>query len=69
MSQQAEAQAFVEGVVGRPLGGTFGESLKSGVVLCEFLEKVKPGSLPAGHKVCFNGVFCGVVVSGLIELT
>eukprot|EP01114_Cavostelium_apophysatum_P003229 TRINITY_DN13011_c0_g1_i1.p1 TRINITY_DN13011_c0_g1~~TRINITY_DN13011_c0_g1_i1.p1 ORF type:complete len:252 (+),score=71.74 TRINITY_DN13011_c0_g1_i1:95-850(+) len=41
-----EAQQFVEDVTGEKFSGDFQESLKSGVLLCNMLNKIEPGTVP-----------------------
>eukprot|EP00053_Salpingoeca_punica_P001765 m.34815 g.34815 ORF g.34815 m.34815 type:complete len:223 (-) comp11204_c0_seq2:865-1533(-) len=45
-----EATGFIEATLGTKLQGSFGDALKDGVVLCEFLNKLKPGSVKAPKK-------------------
>merc|ERR1711934_282366 len=40
-----EAQKWIEEITGQPFQGDFQEHLKSGVVLCELLNKVNPGTI------------------------
>jgi len=40
-----EAVAFIEKITGDSFPGEFQESLKSGVILCNFLNKLEPGSI------------------------
>ena len=43
---EAEARQWIEAVLGRSLGkGSLQEELKSGEVLCELINKIKPGSV------------------------
>jgi len=43
-----DAQAWIEAVINKkfPPGETYEETLKDGTVLCELLNKLKPGSIP-----------------------
>ena len=43
---EAEARSWVEAVLGEKLEGTFQEALKSGVVLCNLVNALVPGSCP-----------------------
>eukprot|EP01127_Copromyxa_protea_P002747 TRINITY_DN12706_c0_g1_i1.p1 TRINITY_DN12706_c0_g1~~TRINITY_DN12706_c0_g1_i1.p1 ORF type:complete len:213 (+),score=58.72 TRINITY_DN12706_c0_g1_i1:19-657(+) len=40
-----EAIGFIAQILGRELSGDFGDILKDGTVLCEFINKLKPGSI------------------------
>ena len=44
--EEGEAKSWIEAVTGEKLEGTLQEALKSGVVLCNLLNKIKPGSCP-----------------------
>mmetsp|Transcript_22499 Transcript_22499/g.89073 ORF Transcript_22499/g.89073 Transcript_22499/m.89073 type:complete len:247 (+) Transcript_22499:30-770(+) len=46
----AEAQAWVESMLGEPFTGDFGEHLKSGVVLCNLINTLKPGTIKKVNK-------------------
>ena len=53
---EAEARAWIEAVIGEgPLEGTLQEALKSGVVLCNLINKIKPGvcKAPTNKKLPF----------------
>jgi len=47
--QEREALDFIGQILGTPIDN-FVEGLKSGVVLCEFLNKLKPGSIKKINK-------------------
>eukprot|EP01094_Clydonella_sp_ATCC50884_P029017 TRINITY_DN891_c0_g6_i1.p1 TRINITY_DN891_c0_g6~~TRINITY_DN891_c0_g6_i1.p1 ORF type:complete len:243 (-),score=88.62 TRINITY_DN891_c0_g6_i1:190-918(-) len=49
-ARMKEAQEWMESVLGSPFPGDFHESLKSGVLLCELLNKLKPGTIPKINK-------------------
>lgn len=44
--KQAQAQAWVETIIGSKFTGTFHEELKDGVKLCKLINIIKPGSVP-----------------------
>lgn len=46
--QEAEAKEWIETVLGKkfPAGVTFEDHLKDGIVLCELLNTIQPGSIP-----------------------
>jgi len=48
MQRQAACQMWIETVLGKqfPPDKSFAENLKSGVYLCELINKIKPGSVP-----------------------
>eukprot|EP00033_Pygsuia_biforma_P000283 GCRY01000348.1.p1 GENE.GCRY01000348.1~~GCRY01000348.1.p1 ORF type:complete len:193 (+),score=36.16 GCRY01000348.1:86-664(+) len=46
-----EARAWIEAVTGLSISGDFHEELKSGVVLCELINKIKPGSVKKINKM------------------
>mmetsp|Transcript_2255 Transcript_2255/g.3746 ORF Transcript_2255/g.3746 Transcript_2255/m.3746 type:complete len:247 (+) Transcript_2255:41-781(+) len=48
--RQQEAQQFIESILGKEFEKDFGDELKSGVVLCEFINKLKPGSVKKINK-------------------
>eukprot|EP01126_Amoeba_proteus_P019548 TRINITY_DN2010_c0_g2_i6.p1 TRINITY_DN2010_c0_g2~~TRINITY_DN2010_c0_g2_i6.p1 ORF type:complete len:207 (+),score=19.54 TRINITY_DN2010_c0_g2_i6:104-724(+) len=43
--QAQEAISFISQTLGRPLSGDFGDLLRDGVILCEFINTLKPGSV------------------------
>ena len=45
MAHIDEATKFVEQIHGEKFAGSFGDHLKSGVVLCEMMNKLKPGAV------------------------
>mmetsp|Transcript_27250 Transcript_27250/g.83662 ORF Transcript_27250/g.83662 Transcript_27250/m.83662 type:complete len:302 (-) Transcript_27250:413-1318(-) len=45
-----EVRAWIEAVTGRECEGTFDEWLRSGVVLCELVNKIRPGSVKKINK-------------------
>ena len=51
-----EAREWIEAVTGTQLEGTLQEALKSGVVLCNLLNKLKPGSVkpPSNKRLPFS---------------
>jgi F-box protein 20 len=40
-----EARQWIQAVIGKELQGEFRESLEDGIVLCELMSKLKPGSI------------------------
>eukprot|EP00042_Codosiga_hollandica_P025325 m.111815 g.111815 ORF g.111815 m.111815 type:complete len:224 (+) comp51835_c0_seq1:16-687(+) len=50
-----EATEFIQATLGTPLTAPFKEALKNGAVLCQFLNKLKPGSVkePKVSKIAF----------------
>jgi len=42
----AQAQAWIEALTGTRFPASFQESLKSGVLLCQAINRIKPGSVP-----------------------
>ena len=51
-TMEAEARAWIEAVIGEgPLEGTLQEALKSGVVLCNLINKIKPGTVKKINKM------------------
>jgi len=44
-SNEKEARTFIEDVVGEQLKGDLQSELKSGVILCKLMNKLKPGSI------------------------
>lgn len=42
---EADLRSWIESVTGEKLTGTFAEALKSGVTLCNLVNKIKPGSV------------------------
>ncbi|NWY08340.1 CNN1 protein, partial [Nothoprocta ornata] len=42
---ERELRAWIEGVTGRRIGDNFMEGLKDGVILCELINKLAPGSV------------------------
>jgi len=44
-AHEREARAFIEDVVGETLSGDLQTKLKSGVILCKMINKLKPGSV------------------------
>jgi len=49
-AHEKEAREFIEQITGEHLQGEFCESLKSGVTLCNFINKLKPGSVGKINK-------------------
>lgn len=47
---QADAAAWIEAVTGMSLGGDFAAPLQDGVILCELVNKIKPGSVAKINK-------------------
>jgi len=47
----ADARAWIEALTGTKLEGTTQEALKSGNILCELVNVIKPGSCPAPSKM------------------
>eukprot|EP00698_Gefionella_okellyi_P022067 TRINITY_DN7262_c0_g1_i1.p1 TRINITY_DN7262_c0_g1~~TRINITY_DN7262_c0_g1_i1.p1 ORF type:complete len:151 (-),score=28.73 TRINITY_DN7262_c0_g1_i1:53-505(-) len=43
--QEADARAWIEEVTGKKIEGSFAEGLKSGALLCEVINKIKPGTI------------------------
>ena len=48
---EADARSWMEAVLGTTLEGTTHEALKSGVVLCELVNAIQPGSCKAPSKM------------------
>ena len=46
-TQEAEVQAWIEAVVGEPFppGKPYEDALKDGIILCKFINKLRPGSV------------------------
>lgn len=46
-TQDKEAQEWIEAILGKPFpaGQTYDDVLKDGQVLCELMNKIKPGSV------------------------
>jgi hypothetical protein len=46
--QDAEAQEWIEAILGKkfPAGVAYEDYLRDGIVLCELMNKIKPGSIP-----------------------
>jgi hypothetical protein len=54
---EKDVQMWIEGQLGRELPGSLGDSLRSGHVLCELMNKIKPGCVPkfhAGTRMAFK---------------
>nr|BAG55493.1 protein tyrosine kinase [Monosiga ovata] len=47
---ERDMQMWIEGQLGVELPGSFGDSLRSGEVLCALLNSIKPGLVPKFHK-------------------
>jgi len=45
-AKMAQAQAWIEALTGEHFPSGFAESLKSGIRLCQAINKIKPGSVP-----------------------
>uniref|UniRef100_A0A8D1V2D0 Calponin n=1 Tax=Sus scrofa TaxID=9823 RepID=A0A8D1V2D0_PIG len=43
--QEQELREWIEGVTGRRIGNNFMDGLKDGIILCEFINKLQPGSV------------------------
>uniref|UniRef100_A0A8C5QHB9 Calponin n=1 Tax=Leptobrachium leishanense TaxID=445787 RepID=A0A8C5QHB9_9ANUR len=43
--KEAELRQWIESITGRSLGNKFMEALKDGVILCELINKLQPGSV------------------------
>lgn len=43
--QEKEAQEWVESIIGRKFNTSFEDYLRDGQVLCELINKIKPGSV------------------------
>ena len=57
-TMEAEARAWIEAVIGEgPLEGTLQEALKSGAVLCNLINKIKPGTVKKINKMTGNNIF------------
>lgn len=52
-----QAQRWVEGVTGEKFKASFHDSLKSGVLLCRLVNKIKPGSVPENRISLSNMPF------------
>ena len=46
-NQEAQAREWIEAVVGKPMEGAFIESLRTGILLAELLNTIKPGCVGA----------------------
>jgi len=43
--KEREARAFIENRLGKSIPGRFAEGLRDGILLCEFANKLKPGTI------------------------
>ncbi|XP_032167824.1 calponin-1 isoform X2 [Mustela erminea] len=43
--REQELREWIEGVTGRRIGSNFMDGLKDGIILCEFINKLQPGSV------------------------
>ncbi|XP_011810168.1 PREDICTED: calponin-1 isoform X2 [Colobus angolensis palliatus] len=43
--REQELREWIEGVTGRRIGNNFMDGLKDGIILCEFINKLQPGSV------------------------
>ncbi|XP_054982167.1 calponin-1 isoform X2 [Sorex araneus] len=43
--REQELREWIEGVTGRRIGSRFMDGLKDGIILCEFINKLQPGSV------------------------
>jgi len=48
--REKEARDFLTSTLGRPFEGDFGDSLKDGIILCELINKIKPGTIAKINK-------------------
>nr|KAF6348104.1 calponin 1 [Myotis myotis] len=45
LQREQELREWIEGVTGRRIGPNFMDGLKDGIILCEFINKLQPGSV------------------------
>ncbi|XP_023373792.1 calponin-1 [Otolemur garnettii] len=45
LQREQELREWIEGVTGRRIGNNFMDGLKDGIILCEFINKLQPGSV------------------------
>ncbi|KAK1342736.1 hypothetical protein QTO34_015502 [Cnephaeus nilssonii] len=45
LQREQELREWIEGVTGRRIGTNFMDGLKDGIILCEFINKLQPGSV------------------------
>ncbi|TRZ08972.1 hypothetical protein HGM15179_018137 [Zosterops borbonicus] len=51
---ERELRAWIEGTTGRRIGDNFMDGLKDGVILCELINKLQPGSVPKVNEPVQN---------------
>ncbi|XP_066842671.1 calponin-1-like isoform X7 [Anser cygnoides] len=63
--RERELRAWIEGATGRRIGDNFMDGLKDGVILCELINKLQPGSVQKvndpvqnWHKAFCSGPEC-----------
>ncbi|NXO16112.1 CNN1 protein, partial [Oriolus oriolus] len=52
--RERELRAWIEGSTGRRIGDNFMDGLKDGVILCELINKLQPGSVPKVNEPIQN---------------
>ncbi|NXS89169.1 CNN1 protein, partial [Erpornis zantholeuca] len=52
--RERELRAWIEGTTGRRIGDNFMDGLKDGVILCELINKLQPGSVPKVNEPVQN---------------
>uniref|UniRef100_A0A8C5JSK3 Calponin 1 n=1 Tax=Junco hyemalis TaxID=40217 RepID=A0A8C5JSK3_JUNHY len=51
---ERELRVWIEGTTGRRIGDNFMDGLKDGVILCELINKLQPGSVPKVNEPVQN---------------
>ncbi|KAF7237121.1 Calponin-2 [Varanus komodoensis] len=52
--KEAELQVWIESITGKEIGPDFQKGLKDGVILCELINKLQPGSVKKIHVSALN---------------